>query len=418
MDLDVVIFGGGTAGLWLLDELHCRGDRVLLLEADALGSGQTIASQGILHGGLKYTLQGLLTESAAAIREMPALWRDALEGQRGPDLTDVRVRSQFCHLWRTRSLSSRLGMIGAKLGLRVAPTNLTDDERPPLLQPGPGTVARLDEQIIAPQSFVQTLADAHRERILKIDAERGLHFECTSDATVQSIQLTDPRSRRTLTLRPRTVVFAAGAGNAALRRAVGLNSDIMQRRPLHMVLVRGHARELPAFNGHCVDGAQTRVTITADSDGSGRTIWQLGGRIAEAGVDQNAPALIAHAKQELEAVLPGVDVSNTEWSTYRVDRAEMQTPQGKRPESVQIIREGNCITAWPTKLVLAPQLARQILADLPLPAPIDSQPIVRPNPWANPVVALPPWETATTWSRPGLAFLDFPTIRGRGLRAG
>ena len=144
----------------------------------------------------------------------------------------------------------------------------------------------------------------------------------------------------------------------------------------------------------------------------------VSGRIAEAGVDQNAPALIAHAKQELEAVLPGVDVSNTEWSTYRVDRAEMQTPQGKRPESVQIIREGNCITAWPTKLVLAPQLARQILADLPLPAPIDSQPIVRPNPWANPVVALPPWETATTWSRPGLAFLDFPTIRGRGLRAG
>ena len=57
MQVDVLIFGGGAAGLWLLDELARRGDRVLLLEA-VRPAGQTIASQGIIHGGLKYTLQG------------------------------------------------------------------------------------------------------------------------------------------------------------------------------------------------------------------------------------------------------------------------------------------------------------------------------------------------------------------------
>jgi len=66
IELDAVIFGGGAAGLWILDELRRAGLAILLLEGGrrGLGSGQTIASQGIIHGGLKYTLAGLLTPSA------------------------------------------------------------------------------------------------------------------------------------------------------------------------------------------------------------------------------------------------------------------------------------------------------------------------------------------------------------------
>ncbi len=127
MQVDVLIFGGGAAGLWLLNELARRGDRVLLLEAGRLGAGQTIASQGIIHGGLKYTLQGALTPSAVQIREMPGLWRDCLAGRRLPDLGGVRLRAAHCHLWRTDSLGSRLGMIGARVGLRVAPQAIADD---------------------------------------------------------------------------------------------------------------------------------------------------------------------------------------------------------------------------------------------------------------------------------------------------
>ena len=39
--LDVVIFGGGAAGLWLLDQLVENGYDALLLETGDLGSGQT-----------------------------------------------------------------------------------------------------------------------------------------------------------------------------------------------------------------------------------------------------------------------------------------------------------------------------------------------------------------------------------------
>jgi len=44
---DIVIFGGGVAGLWLLNRLRREGYDVLLLESRTLGGGQTIASQGI-----------------------------------------------------------------------------------------------------------------------------------------------------------------------------------------------------------------------------------------------------------------------------------------------------------------------------------------------------------------------------------
>ena len=50
---DIIIFGGGIAGLWLLNRLHNEGYQAILLETEALGGSQTIASQGIIHGGLK-----------------------------------------------------------------------------------------------------------------------------------------------------------------------------------------------------------------------------------------------------------------------------------------------------------------------------------------------------------------------------
>ena len=72
---DIVILGGGIAGLWLLNRLYSEGYQPLLIETKALGSGQTLASQGIIHGGLKYALSGSLTGAANVIADMPRRWR-------------------------------------------------------------------------------------------------------------------------------------------------------------------------------------------------------------------------------------------------------------------------------------------------------------------------------------------------------
>ncbi len=411
MDMEVVIFGGGAAGLWLLDGLTRRGSNAVLLESNGLGTGQTVAAQGIIHGGLKYTLQGLLTKSATSIREMPAIWRQCLDGHREPNLSSVRRRANECYLWRTDSLSSRLGMIGAKLGLRVAPQSVADDDRPEILRGCPGSVSRLPEQVISTVSLIEVLAARNRERMMKVDPAR-VAFDCDSPGAVTSIRL-GRANGDSIELHPRVVIFTAGAGNSALRRSVGLVGEAMQRRPLHMVMLRGD--QLPLFQGHCVDGAKTRVTITSDVDSRGRTVWQVGGQIAEDGVEWDKQTLAAKAREELLAVLPGIDLSEVAWNTYRVDRAEGVVPGGKRPESVQIRHDGNCLTAWPTKLALVPQLVTEIvkaiskherrLSEGQLSSGSNRSESRRDylrvesltRDWPKPSVALAPWETSIGW---------------------
>ncbi|MHC5002085.1 MAG: FAD-dependent oxidoreductase [Planctomycetota bacterium] len=391
--LDVVIFGGGAAGLWLLDELVRRGDDVLLLEADDLGSGQTIASQGIIHGGLKYTLSGLMTPSARAIREMPLRWRRSLAGEMPPDLRHTRVRSEFCYLWRTAGLGSRLSMLGARVGLRVAPSTVAAAARPDVLASCP-EVARIEEQVIEPGSFLADLADRHRAALLRIDAAHGLELVTTGPGEIGTVRLINPETGAPVDLEPRAVVFTAGLGNERLRTLAGIDGPPMQRRPLHMVMLRG---ELPWLNGHCVDGAATRVTITSTRDCEDRVVWQLGGQIAETGTEMDGQHQIDRACAELDAVLPALDRRSAEWATYEAIRAEGRTPGGRRPDHPVIERVGSTLTAWPTKLALVPRLVEEIVAALPVPeprAPGEREPIRR---WPRPAVALPPWEQPDHW---------------------
>lgn len=356
----------------------------MLVEADALGAGQTVAAQGIIHGGLKYTLDGALSASASAIAEMPLVWRAALDGTSGPDLRNTRVRAAACHLWRTDALWSRLGLIGARAGLRVKPAKLARADWPDALRDCPGDVFRLDEQVIDPVSLVADLAAQHRDRIVAYAPDRA---RLAPDEVV--IVADDDRA---LAIRTRAVILTAGAGNAALRSRLGLAADAMQRRPLQMVMVRGAA--LPELYGHCTDGAKTRVTITTDRDRAGRTVWQVGGQLAEQGAQEDAAALIEHARAELRACLPGLALDGLELATYRIDRAEAAAA-GKRPDDVSVIVDGAVLTAWPIKLALAPRLAAEIAARLAPPrggAPA----IVSPD-WPRPAVALPPWEEAHAW---------------------
>ncbi len=391
---DIVIFGGGGAGLWLLDEVRSRGHRAVLLEADRLGAGQTICAQGIIHGGLKYTLDGVLSKSASAIRDMPQVWRACLDGRRVPNLHHTRVRAGHCYLWRTASIRARLGMVGARVGLRVAPETVADDHRPAVLAGCPGEVATIAEPVIDPASFVAGLARRHGDALLKIDAEHGLDFTLSEPGQIEAIRLTDPAGGLVKTLMPHRVVFTAGAGNAALCARVGLaHVAAQQLRPLHMLLMRG---PLPELNGHCVEGAHTLVTITSDADAAGRTVWQVGGQVAEDGAAMDRPEFLRHAAAQVRAALPGLELGEVEFSAYRVDRAEAAA-SGHRPSDVYVGGRGNVLVAWPTKLALVPRLAHRIAAELDFPTP-GRDGAAELDGWPRPEPAQPPWEWQQQWT--------------------
>ena len=394
LPVDVLVLGGGASGLWILDVLHRAGHRVLLLEAGSLGQGQTIASQGIIHGGLKYALRLGPTRSARMIRDMPLRWRRALGGELAPNLAGTQLRSDFCCLWAMPGLRSRIGLLGARFGLRTKPLPMPIEARPEPLKSWTGPVARIDEQVIEPQSMLSLLASQHRDRCLKIDLESGFEFSMHAQGGVDLVRLLNPETSAPLDLQPRHVVLAAGAGNERLRELMGLPGQAMQRRPLHMVVARG---SLPRLNGHCIRHGAPWLTITSTIDCADRIVWQIGGTIAEECVGRDRLDTIERARACILEALPGIDLGGVQFGTYTADRAEATTDGGTRPEGPTLLVDANIMTTWPTKLALVPMLCDAVNEAIPVVGGEDEPPIDL-HEWPRPSVALPPWEREETWT--------------------
>lgn len=381
MRLDVLIFGGGAAGLWCLDRFRRAGYHAILLEAKALGSGQTIQAQGIIHGGGKYALRGV--RDFAAVRAtglMPGRWRRSLAGEDEPNLTGTQILSERCHLWLPRGstlawLQSRGFMsVVAQAGLLATrPEKLPPAVWPEVLLGSALAVYSLAEPVISTGSLLNALAAHHHPAIFLFDAA-AVRF------LTEGVQVGE-----TL-LQPRAIVFAAGVGNGELLSQAGIQADLMQRRPLGMVLLRG---SLPPLFGHCVVGGKTGLTITSPAAG----LWQVGGEIAERLAHEETPLGARRiALGEIRRWLPGLDLTGSEIAIYRAVRAEGRTDALRRPSGVHTSRVApGLVVAWPTKLSMAPVLADDVFElvsrDLKDPGGYTEVP-----PWPVPGVARYPWE--------------------------
>jgi len=394
LKLDALIFGGGITGLWLLDALHRSGRRALLLEAGNLGDGQTINSQGIIHGGLKYALKGRPSRASRTIRDMPMRWRRSLAGEASPDLSSTIMRGEYCCLWSLPGIRSRIGLLGARIGLRVRPRALPRNERPAPLQSWDGPVSRIDEQVVEPHSVLAMLADQHRPRCLRIDTRSGLEFTTSAAGQVDCVRLLNPETSEPLDLEPRHVLLAAGAGNDALRRSCDLPDNAMQTRPLHMVMARGN---LPRLNGHCIKGTAPWLSITSTLDCADRVVWQIGGQLAEDCVEMSTEQTIDRARSDLSKAMPSLDLTQVRFTSYRANRAEAATESMARPDGPVHLLEGNTLTLWPTKLALVPMLSDEVMHCLSEPGQLDDD-LHMLHDWPRPTVALPPWERDLAWT--------------------
>lgn len=378
-DLDVLIVGGGVTGLYLLDELRRRKYSALLVEHVALGNGQTMAAQGILHGGLKHFLTGRSKILVDALNEMPNAWRTFLAGERKPNLYEVQQRGSHCYCWRAQSLGGIVGHIGAQVGLHTALSKVTSDERPVPLANCRGDVFRVEEQVIDPGSLMQVLKEQNDSLMIhgKVD------FLSPKSGIIGTVNVSSPNEINRASVRPRVVVLAAGEGNEALRKACGLHTPIMQRYPLSILVVKGN---LPTLNGFCVDRAHAKVIVTTHRVSDTYAVWQ----IACEGINTLPPGVFqAAAWYELTEALPGFDWPPVEKSMYHINRAEFHD-DGSRGSDVYCEREGDTITAWPHKLVMVPRLTKQILAELDPPSAATDVPLYFRD-WPRPAVAAYPW---------------------------
>ncbi|WP_313665332.1 NAD(P)/FAD-dependent oxidoreductase [Stutzerimonas kunmingensis] len=356
LSTDVLIVGGGVAGLWLNARLRRQGFATLLVDKGTLGGGQSVKSQGIIHGGTKYALSGALTGASEAIADMPRRWREALAGKGELDLSGVRLLSDAHYLWSPGTLAGNLTSFFASKAVRSRVGQVKGDELPPALQHPKfkGKVYRLSELVLDVPSLIARLAELAGDSLLA-----GQQVEPLLDGDELVGLRVDGRE-----IRAQRIVFSAGGGTAELLASLGLQQPAMQRRPLHMVIVK--APTLKPLYAHCLGGGtKPRITVTSHPTADGEWVWYLGGDLAEAdGVARDEAAQIAVAKKELAELVPWIDLSSAQWATLRIDRAEPAQSALARPDNAFLAEQGRLLVGWPTKLALSPDFSDRVEAAL------------------------------------------------------
>lgn len=345
---DIVIVGAGIAGLWIFNRLKAMGYDALLLEREEIGSGQTIASQGIIHSGLKYAIVGQVNELARSISAMPDLWRLALKGEGPVDLSAAEGAASSQYMLIPPGFMGKLIKLASKKALggnihELAPENWPEHIKSTGFK---GTVIYMDEPVLDVNSIIRALAEPYKNSIRKTDKADPFVF-------LEQHNIEAP-----------LCIFTAAESNAAIAQnhnhAQGLKT---QARPLLMGMMKNAPHELYV---HLVGASEKPVaTITSHKAADGSLVWYIGGGAAERTKDDDPDKVYNAARKAFTQYLPDVDLSSVEWATLPIDRIEGASgTKGWMPDTPTIHEADNALYCWPTKLTFAPLLSDMILEHL------------------------------------------------------
>ncbi|MCB1650591.1 MAG: FAD-dependent oxidoreductase [Alphaproteobacteria bacterium] len=349
---DIVIFGAGIAGLWAFNRFKRAGYDVLLLESDAIGGTQSMASQGIIHSGLKYAFAGKINKLAQSISAMPDLWRAALKGQGDTDLSAAHVNASSQYLLIPSGLMGGLIKLVTRQALgnnvhEVAPADWPEEIR----QSGfKGSVVFMDEPVLDISSVIRALAEPYKDSIRQID---------TPDDPFGFLE------RRNIN--PRHIIFSAAGSNHPIASASKQDHGLQtQARPLLMGMLKPAPYPLYA---HLVGNSDKPVaTITTHTDKDGALVWYLGGGAAERAKDAPPEEVYKAVRKGFAKYLPNVDLSQVQWAVLPVDRIEGKSGiDGWMPDTPTIHSHDNIHYCWPTKLTFAPLLADRLMEKIDTP---------------------------------------------------
>jgi glycine/D-amino acid oxidase-like deaminating enzyme len=346
---DIVICGGGVAGLWLLNVLTKEGFDVLLLEKESLGGIQTIASQGMIHGGQRYMLGNSTPTHAESVAQLPKRWDACLEGRGELDLSDVRVLSEKQVMWSIGGSLTRFALSTASHMLKAKTRKLEVQEVPEVLADLAGlSVYELPEKVLDVASLVEALSTPHRAKIRKGSVDELSLDGCLTVAGFQ--------------IKAQVVICAAGLGNEELLKLLDSEKGRTQRRPLRQLMVK--PMPLPLYGHGITTSYKPSVTVTSHPLLSGGYVWYLGGALADDALSLSDNDAIAFAKKEMKQLFGHLDWSGKQWATWYGFRAEAYSHNGRLPTGPVLQEYGNALVIWPTKLTLAPLLGDKVIARL------------------------------------------------------
>ena len=348
-NIDIVIFGAGIAGLWAFHRLKRMGYDVLLLESNAIGCGQTVASQGIIHSGLKYAFAGQLNALAKSISAMPDLWRDAMNRKGSVDLSKAELNASSQLLLIPSGFMGGLVKLVTKKALGGNVHEVAKADWPQEIKDSgfKGSVVYMDEPVLNVPSVLEALATPYRDSIRIID---------TPDDPLGYLDKHNIKAKK--------IIYTGAASNHKIAADNQDNKGLKtQARPLLMGFIK-HA-PFPLY-AHCVGKSDKPVaTITTHETKDGVLVWYLGGQVAERDKDADASEVYNAIKDMMRKYMPNVDVSNFEWGVLPIDRIEGKSDtQNHLPDTPTIHKAGDSFYCWPTKLTFAPLLSDMIVKEL------------------------------------------------------
>ncbi|BBX23082.1 glycerol-3-phosphate dehydrogenase 1 [Mycolicibacter terrae] len=235
--VDVVVIGGGITGAGIALDAASRGLRVVLAEKHDLAFGTSRWSSKLVHGGLRYLATGNV-----GIARRSAVERGILMTRNAPHL--VRAMPQLVPLLgsmrrRDRALV-RAGFLAGDALRRLAGTPATVlprsqrisreqviDLAPTVRHDGlDGGLLAYDGQLIDDARLVTAVARTAAQHGATI-----LTYTAASNATGESVRLTDQRSGESLDVTARAVINATGVWAADIDPALRLRPS----RGTHLV---------------------------------------------------------------------------------------------------------------------------------------------------------------------------------------
>jgi hypothetical protein len=325
-DADIIIYGGGIAGLWTLARLKNLGYDTLLVEPNAIGGIQTIASQGIIHSGLKYVLSGKINPLARAISAMPEVWKAALKGDGPVDLSKATIAAESQYLMIPKGLMGNIMKIGAKsfFGNEIEKIKWA----PEISASGfEGSLVDMGEPVLDIPSVVRALTEPYKDCIrLSADGVTAKKY-----------------------------IYTAAEGNDRS----GIET---QRRPLLMGLMKNAPYKLWA---HFVGSTDKPIaTITTHEAPDGSLVWYFGGQVAERAKDAKVDEVYDAMFAAMKKYLPLTPINDAEFAVLPIDRVEAKPGGGVMPDAPVLYSKGSDLYAWPTKLTFAPMMADKIVEQL------------------------------------------------------
>ncbi|MGH1404469.1 MAG: FAD-dependent oxidoreductase [Alphaproteobacteria bacterium] len=380
-NIDIAIFGAGIAGLWTFHRLRKLGYNAVLFEKNSIGHGQTIASQGIIHSGLKFSLVGKVNKLAQNISKMPDIWRNALQGEGDVDLSTATANATSQHLLIPPGFMGGLTALVAQKALGKHVRTIPEKQWPDNLKQSGfrGNTIFMGEPVLDIPSVLRALAEPYRKNIYKIteqQAQNPLHFLEENRITA------------------RKIIFTGAADNKTIAEQNQHNKGLeTQKRPLMQGMIKNAPFPLWA---HLVGKTDKPVaSITSHYTENKELIWYLGGGVAERAKESN-PADVHHAMiSALNTYMPNIQTDNLEWSTLPIDRVEGKSKTDSWMPDIPTIHDaGDVLYCWPTKLTFSPMLSDMIISKLQ-----DSN--ISPSQTQSDIASLPkaeyaktPWDTA------------------------